>query len=94
MIKGFSDVSIDNLQGVFSISNPKKSQIKISAMESTLFNLSVPNSHVKLGHLKSLHDTSYLDCDTLDLTLSDDFDTCHIYDLHTSTFIDPLAKET
>jgi hypothetical protein len=49
---------------------------------------------VKLGHLKSLYDTSYLLCDSLDMTLSDDFDSCHIYDLRTARFLDPLAIET
>ena len=77
-----------------SIDNSSSSQVHIAAMESALLNLRVPSSHVRLGHLKSLHDTSFLDCDILEVTLSDDFDTCHIFDLTTNTYLDPLAKDS
>ena len=61
-------------------------------MESALVHLNVPNSQVKIGHLKTLHDTSYLECDSLDLTLSDDFEECAIYDVLSNKFIDPLSQ--
>jgi hypothetical protein len=56
--------------------------------------LTVPQSKLKIGHLKSLLESSYIDCLSLDLTLSDDFDNCHIFDLKSSSYIDPLAKES
>jgi hypothetical protein len=40
-----------------------------------------------------LHDTSYLECQSLDLTLSDDFEECAIYDVIQGRFIDPVSKD-
>ena len=63
-------------------------------MESALVNLQVPKAQVKIGHLKTLHDTSYLECDSLELVLSDDFEECAIYDVLGSKFIDPISQST
>jgi hypothetical protein len=79
---------------VLSIANAVPSKVIITSLDSAVLRISAPSSHVKLGHLKSLHDTSYVLCESLDLTLSDDFDSCHIYDLRTARFLDPLAIET
>ena len=58
-------------------------------MECALVNLHAPQSQVKIGHLKTLHDSSYLECDSLELILSDDFEECAIYDVLGQKFIDP-----
>ena len=75
-IKDCKDVSIDNLQGIVSIENLNASKIILQQMESANLLLNVPRSHLTIGHLKTLHDTSFVECDSLDITLSDDFEDC------------------
>ena len=54
----------------------------------------LPQSEVTLGHLKTLHETSFLRCKSLALTLSDDMEGFRIFDVRNSKFVDPLPQET
>lgn len=82
---------MDNLQGVFNVENTKGASINLQAMESAKLNIKAPLSTVKICQIKSLHDSSYLECSSLDLTLPDDFADCHLYDLITNQFLGPDA---
>jgi len=63
------------------------------ALESLVLSCDMPQGTVTLGHLKTLHDTSFLRCKRLGLTLSDDVEGFRIYDVRNSKFVEPLPQE-
>ncbi|TNV79073.1 hypothetical protein FGO68_gene16007 [Halteria grandinella] len=95
LIKNSPNISIDSLHGLVSISNPQpNSTVNIQGVESGKLKLFTPQSSLRIGHLKSLHDTSYIECDSLDLTISEDgYEGFYIYDIKKGQYIDPIGKD-
>ncbi|TNV78736.1 hypothetical protein FGO68_gene2311 [Halteria grandinella] len=95
LIKNSPNISIDSLHGLVSISNPQpNSTVNIQGVESGKLKLFIPHSSLRIGHLKSLHDTSYIECDSLDLTISEDgHEGFYIYDIKKGEYIDPIGKD-
>ncbi len=77
------------MQGIVSINQKTTidgSIVSLNAVENAAFKLDAPNSSVSLN-LRSLHDSSYIKCKSLDLVVSDSLDNCAIYDCKSSKIV-------
>ena len=72
------DILIDNLQGVVTLHSAQANKIILHTVESAKLNIIAPNAHVSLN-LKSIHDLSHIHCASAEITISDGFDKCLIY---------------
>ena len=72
------DILIDNLQGVVTLHSAEATKINLQTVESAKLNINAPNAHVSLN-LKSIHDLSHIHCASAEITISDGFDKCLIY---------------
>jgi hypothetical protein len=77
LIKNNGSIEIDNVQGILSIdkSTIKEKEyqdIELMNVENGIINIDAPNSNVVI-FLKSLHDSSYVNCKKCTVYVCEDF---------------------
>ena len=65
-------INVDNVQGLIQIHNLSASHIDLGNIEDGILHVFAPNSDVTLS-LKSLHESSYINCKSLTVLITDEF---------------------
>ena len=73
------DILIDSMHGVVSLHTSQPSRINLHTVESAKMVINAPRAHVSLN-LKSIHDLSYIHCQSAEIIVNEEFDQCDIYD--------------
>jgi hypothetical protein len=79
VIQNTEQLRVDNLQGVVYIQTESKGSITINTIESGKLAVVAPQSDVSI-HLKSLIDNSFISAKSVELILTEDFDSCTVVD--------------
>ena len=72
LIKTKGSVDIDNLQGKLQIQNLSQNTLSLGNIENGIVHIFAPECDVELT-LKSLHESSYINCRNLKVQITDDF---------------------